>query len=485
MLDINMSDVYAVLDSLIPYLVAIGVFLVLAIVVTVAVNKKTVKNVGVRKLVHSESWLVVLVAVVASVSMMLTGPLATLLTNATATKYELSEATIERTNTQAKQVYDEAVTMLQNNDGNLPMAASRVNVFGWGSTQPVLGGSGSGSMSNEHPMVSLLDGLHNAGFETNTELTDLYTDYRAERPDLNMFYQDWTLPEVPAAQYSDELIQDARDFSDEAIIVLTRFGGENADLPTDMKAEGIVYTNNSEDYEDFEAGESILELSRTERDLLTLVTENFDNVTLVYNGSNALQFDFLDDYPQIKSVLWCPPAGQSGFNSLGEILAGEVNPSGKTADTFLRDVSASPSFNNFGRFAYDNVDDLAATFTFAGNEGRTTPTFVNYNEGIYVGYKFYETAADEGLIDYDATVQFPFGYGLSYTTFEQEMGDVTYSGGTVSFDVTVTNTGDTAGKEVVEVYYNPPYTNGGIEKATANLVEFDKTDLLEPGESQT
>ncbi|OZG65217.1 glycoside hydrolase family 3 N-terminal domain-containing protein [Bifidobacterium eulemuris] len=485
MLDINMSDVYAVLDSLIPYLVAIGVFLVLAIVVTVAVNKKTVKNVGVRKLVHSESWLVVLVAVVASVSMMLTGPLATLLTNATATKYELSEATIERTNAQAKQVYDEAVTMLQNNDGNLPMAASRVNVFGWGSTQPVLGGSGSGSMSNEHPMVSLLDGLHNAGFETNTELTDLYTDYRAERPELTMFYQDWTLPEVPAAQYSDELIQDARDFSDEAIIVLTRFGGENADLPTDMKAEGIVYTNNSEDYEDFEAGESLLELSRTERDLLTLVTENFDNVTLVYNGSNALQFDFLDDYPQIKSVLWCPPAGQSGFNSLGEILAGEVNPSGKTADTFLRDVSASPSFNNFGRFAYDNVDDLAATFTFAGNEGRTTPTFVNYNEGIYVGYKFYETAADEGLIDYDATVQFPFGYGLSYTTFEQEMGDVTYSDGTVSFDVTVTNTGDTAGKDVVEVYYNPPYTNGGIEKATANLVEFDKTDLLEPGESQT
>ena len=486
MLQINMADVMNVIGSLTPYLIAIGVIFVLALIITFAVNKKTVKEVATRKIIHSESWLVALVGIVVAVSMMLSGPLSTLLNNATATKYMLSDATVSKANDLAKEVQSEAITMLKNDDSNLPLSNKKVNVFGWGSTNPVYGGTGSGSMSDQYDTVSLLDGMKEAGLETNADLTKLYTDYRADRPVVGMWSQDWTLPEVPADQYSDSLISDAKSFSDEAVVVLTRVGGEGADLPMNMKAEGITYENNSKDYEDFKDGESFLRLSQTERDMLDLVTKNFSKVTLVYNGANTFQFDFLNDYPQIQSVVWCPPAGQTGFSALGDVLAGETNPSGKTSDTFLKDLTQSVSYNNFGKFEYANMDDKAAKYKgFTGDEVTAIPGFVNYSEGIYVGYKFYETAATEGAIDYDSMVTFPFGYGLSYTTFEQKLNDVTYKDGKVTVDVTVTNTGDTAGKDVVEVYYNPPYTEGGIEKASTNLVGFEKTKELKPGASET
>lgn len=327
--------------------------------------------------------------------------------------------------------------------------------------------------------------MKQAGLKTNTELSKLYTDYRKDRPEVGMFAQDWTLPEVPAKQYSDKLVSDAKDFSDEAVVVLTRVGGEGADLPTDMKAKGITYKNNSKDYDDFQKGESFLQLSKTERDMIDLVTSNFKKVTLVYNGANTFQFDFLNDYPQIQSVVWCPPAGQTGFSALGEVLAGETNPSGKTSDTFLKDLTKSVSYNNFGKFEYTNMADKAAKYKgFTGDDVTAIPGFVNYSEGIYVGYKFYETASDEGLINYDDTVAFPFGYGLSYTSFDQKLDSVKYKGGKVTVTATVTNTGDKAGKDVVEVYYNPPYTDGGIEKASKNLAGFEKTKELQPGESQ-
>lgn len=483
MLQINMADVMNVIGSLTPYLIAIGVLFVLALIITFAVNKKTVKDVATRKIVHSESWLVALVGIVVAVSMMLTGPLSTLLNNATITKYTLSDATVSKANELAKDVQSEAVTLLKNDDSNLPLSGKKVNVFGWGSTNPVYGGTGS--MSKQYKTVSLLDGMKQAGLKTNTELSKLYTDYRKDRPEVGMFAQDWTLPEVPAKQYSDKLVSDAKDFSDEAVVVLTRVGGEGADLPTDMKAKGITYKNNSKDYDDFQKGESFLQLSKTERDMIDLVTSNFKKVTLVYNGANTFQFDFLNDYPQIQSVVWCPPAGQTGFSALGEVLAGETNPSGKTSDTFLKDLTKSVSYNNFGKFEYTNMADKAAKYKgFTGDDVTAIPGFVNYSEGIYVGYKFYETASDEGLINYDDTVAFPFGYGLSYTSFDQKLDSVKYKGGKVTVTATVTNTGDKAGKDVVEVYYNPPYTDGGIEKASKNLAGFEKTKELQPGESQ-
>ena len=485
MLQINMADVMNVIGSLTPYLIAIGVLFVLALIITFAVNKKTVKDVATRKIVHSESWLVALVGIVVAVSMMLTGPLSTLLNNATITKYTLSDATVSKANELAKDVQSEAVTLLKNDDSNLPLSGKKVNVFGWGSTNPVYGGTGSGSMSKQYKTVSLLDGMNQAGLKTNTELSKLYTDYRKDRPEVGMFAQDWTLPEVPAKQYSDKLVSDAKDFSDEAVVVLTRVGGEGADLPTDMKAKGITYKNNSKDYDDFQKGESFLQLSKTERDMIDLVTSNFKKVTLVYNGANTFQFDFLNDYPQIQSVVWCPPAGQTGFSALGEVLAGETNPSGKTSDTFLKDLTKSVSYNNFGKFEYTNMADKAAKYKgFTGDDVTAIPGFVNYSEGIYVGYKFYETASDEGLINYDDTVAFPFGYGLSYTSFDQKLDSVKYKGGKVTVTATVTNTGDKAGKDVVEAYYNPPYTDGGIEKASKNLAGFEKTKELQPGESQ-
>ncbi|MDR3809623.1 MAG: glycoside hydrolase family 3 C-terminal domain-containing protein, partial [Bifidobacterium sp.] len=485
MLQINMADVMNVIGSLTPYLIAIGVLFVLALIITFAVNKKTVKEVATRKIVHSESWLVALVGIVVAVSMMLTGPLSTLLNNATITKYTLSDATVSKANELAKDVQSEAVTLLKNDDSNLPLSGKKVNVFGWGSTNPVYGGTGSGSMSDQYETVSMLDGMKQAGLKTNTELSKLYTDYRKDRPEVGMFAQDWTLPEVPAKQYSDKLVSDAKDFSDEAVVVLTRVGGEGADLPTDMKAKGITYKNNSKDYDDFQKGESFLQLSKTERDMIDLVTSNFKKVTLVYNGANTFQFDFLNDYPQIQSVVWCPPAGQTGFSALGEVLAGETNPSGKTSDTFLKNLTKSVSYNNFGKFEYTNMADKAAKYKgFTGDDVTAIPGFVNYSEGIYVGYKFYETASDEGLINYDDTVAFPFGYGLSYTSFDQKLDSVKYKGGKVTVTATVTNTGDKAGKDVVEVYYNPPYTDGGIEKASKNLAGFEKTKELQPGESQ-
>lgn len=486
MLQINMADVMNVLGSLTPYLIAIGVLFVLALIITFAVNRKTVKEIATRKIIHSESWIVALVGIVVAVSMMMSGPLSTLLNNATITKYELSDTTVSKANELAKEVQSEAITLLKNDDSNLPLSNKKVNVFGWGSTNPVYGGTGSGSMSKQYATTSLLDGMNEAGIETNSELSKLYTDYRSDRPEVGMWAQDWTLPEVPAKQYSDKLISDAKSFSDEAVITITRVGGEGADLPTNMKADGITYTNNSKDYEDFKDGESFLQLSQTERDMIDLVTKNFDKVTLVYNGANTFQFDFLSNYPQIKSVVWCPPAGQTGFSALGDVLAGKTNPSGKTSDTFLKDLATSVSYNNFGKFEYTNMADKAAKYKgFTGDDITAIPAFVNYSEGIYVGYKFYETAAAEGAIDYDSMVAFPFGYGLSYTSFEQKLNDVTYKDGKVTVDVTVTNTGDKAGKDVVEVYYNPPYTDGGIEKASTNLVAFEKTKELKPGASET
>ena len=410
-----------------------------------------------------------------------------------------------------EQIQGEGSVLLTNN-GALPMKKGLgVTVFGRGAVDTIYGGTGSGQVDTSKA-ATMTSALTAAGLNVNTAMMDWYSaqiaqmkEDKTNRSTPGMFTE---YADVPAATRIAEVSADAvassgvnlDGYKDAAIVVIGRSGGEGADLPTNMKAKGITYNNNSKDYEDFKDGEHFLQLSQTERDMIDLVTKNFKKVTLVYNGANAFQFDFLSQYPQIKSVLWCPPAGQTGFSALGEVLAGDVNPSGKTSDTFAKDLTKTAVFNNTdgtaagnassvgtnGKFTYDNADDLTASYMgFSGDKVTVTPTFVNYVEGIYVGYKFYETAADEGLINYDDTVMFPFGYGLSYTTFKQEMGKVSYKNGEISFDVTVTNTGDKAGKDVVEVYYNPPYTDGGIEKASKNLVAFEKTKKLEPGASQT
>lgn len=481
MLAINMDDVINVLNSCKPYLIALGVVLALAIVVTVACMKlkKTVK-----KLVRKEAWIAFLLAVVVIVNLICFIPMSSMISLAMGNG-TITDETSDESTALVQEIAEEGIVLLKN-DGTLPLAAdSNLNVFGWASTNPCYGGTGSGALSDAYPTVSLLQGLEDAGFNLNTELSDFYTAYRADRPEVGMWAQDWTLPEPTADSYTDEMMANAKEFSDTAMVVITRVGGEGADLPTDVSK--VTYTDNSTEYKDFEAGEHYLQLDRTERDMLDLVCSNFDNVIVVYNGANAMELGFINEYSQIKSAIWCPGTGQSGFEALGEIVAGTVNPSGKTSDTFVADLTATPTWNNFGYFKYDNMDEYAYTSNNfkTGEEETALPSFVNYVDGIYVGYRFYETAAAEGLINYDDTVVYPFGYGLSYTTFTQEMGAISEDNGTISFDVTVTNTGDVAGKDVVEVYYNPPYTNGGIEKASANLIQFEKTEVLQPGDSQT
>ena len=482
MLAINMDDVINVLNSCKPYLIALGIALAIAIIVTVACMK--LKK-PVKKLVRKEAWIAFLMAAVVIINLICFIPMSSMISlamgNGTITEETSNEATAL-----CEDIADEGIVLLKNEDNILPLTNTQnINVFGWASTNPCYGGTGSGALSDAYETTTLLGGLEDAGYKINTELTDFYKAYREDRPEVGMWAQDWTLPEPTADSYSDELINNAKEFSDTAMVVITRVGGEGADLPTDVSK--VTYTDNSENYKDFEAGEHYLQLSQTEKDMLDLVCANFDNVVVVYNGANTMELGFLNDYKQIRGAIWCPGTGQSGFESLGAVVAGTVNPSGKTSDTFVYDLTATPTYNNFGNFLYDNMDEFAATSKNfgTGEEEATIPSFVNYVEGIYVGYRFYETAAVEGLIDYDKTVQFPFGYGLSYTDFEQKMGDVTVADGKVSFDVTVTNNGTAAGKDVVEVYYNPPYTNGGIEKASANLIDFAKTDVLQPGESQT
>lgn len=419
-------------------------------------------------------------ALIITVNLICWGPMASLISLATGSG-TITEETSNKATELCTEIAEEGIVLLKNDSSLLPLKAdANLNVFGWASTNPCYGGTGSGSLSDAYETVSLLKGLEDAGFKLNNALSDFYKEYRADRPSVGMWAQDWTLPEPVKTSYSQEMLSGAKSFSDIAMVVITRVGGEGADLPSDVSK--VTYTDNSKDYKDFEAGDHYLQLSKTEKDLVDLVCSNFDNVILVYNGANAMELGFLNEYKQIKSAIWCPGTGQSGFEALGEIISGDINPSGKTSDTFVKDLTKTPEYNNFGSFTYDNMADFSGK-AFKGED--TYPSFVNYVDGIYVGYRFYETAAEEGLIDYGNTVVYPFGYGLSYTGFTQKMGALTEADGKITFDVTVTNTGEVAGKDVVQVYYNPPYTNGGMEKASANLAAFKKTGLIKPGESET
>ncbi len=477
MLQINIDDVMNIVKLCAPYLIGLGIALAAIIAVFIACRKK----IGTKKyLIRSQGIMAMVLALIITVNLICWGPMASLISLATGSG-TITEETSNKATELCTEIAEEGIVLLKNDSSLLPLKAdANLNVFGWASTNPCYGGTGSGSLSDAYETVSLLKGLEDAGFKLNNALSDFYKEYRADRPSVGMWAQDWTLPEPVKTSYSQEMLSGAKSFSDTAMVVITRVGGEGADLPSDVSK--VTYTDNSKDYKDFEAGDHYLQLSKTEKDLVDLVCSNFDNVILVYNGANAMELGFLNEYKQIKSAIWCPGTGQSGFEALGEIISGDINPSGKTSDTFVKDLTKTPEYNNFGSFTYDNMADFSGK-AFKGED--TYPSFVNYVDGIYVGYRFYETAAEEGLIDYDNTVVYPFGYGLSYTGFTQKMGALTEADGMITFDVTVTNTGEVAGKDVVQVYYNPPYTNGGMEKASANLAAFKKTGLIKPGESET
>lgn len=499
---VSAADLESYLTQLKGYVWAILLIILACIVMMFAAHKAKKGN---RHVVRWVSVLASIAAIAVIANAICFGPMYNNVSGfLNASKAELSEETVVQSKATVQKVGEEGMVLLKNN-GLLPLAKStKLNVFGWASTNPLFGGTGSGS-SDASTAVNILQSMVNAGFEINTGLSNMYYEYQPERPSIAMYNQDWTLPEPPVGVYNDNLIAATKEFSDTAVIVLGRSGGEGADLPSDMYAVihgsynpaetvsvvpanynymNASYTNNG-NYDDFNEGESYLELSMTEKDMIDKVCSEFDKVVVIINANNTMELSWVDDYDQIGAVILAPGAGITGFTALGEILCGDVNPSGRTVDTFVKDLKATPYINNIGNHSYTNVDDLKQAIAAGDSAYEGNLAFVNYVEGIYVGYKYYETAADEGAIAYEDAVQYPFGYGLSYTTFEQKIENFKDEDKTVSFDVTVTNTGSAAGKDVVQVYFTPPYTNGGIEKASVNLIDFGKTAQLEPGASET
>ena len=500
---VSYADILFYLNAISNYLlIGLAALVILVAVLIAAVKVKK----GYKLFTRGQAIVAFLACLVILVNAVCYGPLHnTLSAYLNASRVELAEDTVAQSLATIEKTGEEGIVLLKNEESALPLSAdaTKLNVFGWASTKPFIGGTGS-SASSAAAATDILQSLRNAGYELNESLTDLYVSYAAERPTSDMFGQDLTLPEPTADYYTDELMAEAEAFSDTALIVIARGGGENYDLPMDMKAvidgtyniaetvsvaaENYPYTkvsyHNNGDYDDFDAGESYLELSNTEEAMIDLVCSHFDNVIVLINACNPMELGWVDEYEQIGAVLLAPAPGVQGFAALGNILNGSVNPSGRTVDTFVYDLMSTPTVNNVGINAYTNIEDLKRSIADADSTYQGSAGFVNYVEGIYVGYKFYETAAEEGLIAYDEVVQYPFGYGLSYTTFEKTIESFSDDGDSVSFTVNIENTGDVAGKDVVQVYFTPPYTNGGIEKASANLIDFAKTSLIEPGSSE-
>lgn len=380
---------------------------------------------------------------------------------------------------------EEGFVLLKNENAALPMnKGARISVFSKNSVNLSYGGSGSGGFDTSNNK-NLYESLNDAGFVTNPTLKNFYESSQsgpvrtANSSDLdNGDNQKIATAETPQNKYSDAVKNSYADYSDAALVVITRIGGEGFDLPRYQgDSEGAVSPDSH-----------YLELDQNEIDLLTAVTDGtFKRVVVVFNTPSSFEATFLKDSAyaafadKIDAAVWIGFTGSNGITALGEILNGDVNPSGRLVDTWAADFTKNPSFVNFGTGCLpDTTDKYDGGMYYS----------VDYEEGIYVGYRYYETRGEtDGEDWYNANVVYPFGYGLSYTAFDWTVGDASASeielGTTITVPVTVKNTGSVAGKEVVQLYASAPYTLGGIEKAHKVLVGFAKTKLLQPGESET
>lgn len=368
-------------------------------------------------------------------------------------------------------IEEEGIVLLENKDNTLPLNVeknAKVNVFGQSSTAIVYGGAGSGA-SDETDNVTLQEGLKQAGFDVNEDLTKFYEDHKTKKKGQNVFNLkggDYNINEPATSEYSDKLISDAKKFSDTALVVFSRNGGEGGDLPMDMAS----YTGG-------DAGKHYLELQSCEQEMLSMVEKNFEHVIVLVNSSNAMELGFLED-KNVDAALWIGGPGSTGCVAVGEVLCGAVNPSGRLVDTYAYDLTTAPAYYNAGNF------------TYTSNGEDTNEHYVEYAEGIYVGYRYYETRYvdnETGKCDEDAynkVVQYPFGYGLSYTTFEQKVTHHEVKDGKINIEIEVKNTGKVAGKDVAQVYVTAPYENGGVEKSFVELEGFAKTGMLEPGKTE-
>lgn len=386
--------------------------------------------------------------------------------------YETKEERTAHLQEIGTKIEEEGIVLLKDENDALPIASgSKISVFGQDSVDPIYGGGGAGSVDSSKA-VNLKTAFTNAGYQLNETLWDFYksgggSSYRKATPDV---YGEGTFAvnEVPVDAYTDAVKSSFTEYNDAAVVVIGRSGGESSDLS----------------YEPLEDGYTYLQINDDEKAMIQMVTENFDKVVVLLNTQNAIELSFLEEY-DIDACLWIGALGETGAYGVASVLTGEVNPSGALVDTYAYDSLSAPSIENFGNYTITNskVD--------RGN------TYMVYGEGIYVGYLYYETRYEDVVLgneaktnyDYTTTVQFPFGYGLSYTDFSWSDYSVKETDDTYEITVTVTNTGDVAGKDIVQIYMQSPYTDydkeNGIEKASAELVGFAKTSDIEAGKSET
>lgn len=421
--------------------------------------------------------------------------------------YMSKEEVLKAANELNEEVCEEGTILLKNDNNALPIATPvsdssiqekpKISIFGKNSVNLSYGGSGSGGAMGGTP-ATLYDSLEAAGYDVNPTLRDFYLDDNASGPDRSRNNsnlddgetQILTIGETAKSLYTDEVKSSYAKYNDAAIVVFTRIGGEGGDLPRMMKtsygpdAAPVDGARNKDDH--------YLQLDQNETDLLDQVCHaGFKKVIVLVNSAAPLEMGFLTDsnhyayQPNIDACLWMGFPGNSGVNAIGRILNGQVNPSGKTVDTFASDFTANPAWFNFG----DNRTSGGDQYTQNGKG--VLYYFVDYEEDIYVGYRYYETRGAQDADWYKNNVIYPFGYGLSYTTFEwslegQNIPSTNLDGnGDYKITVNVKNTGDVAGKEVVQLYGHAPYTPGGIEKPEEVLLDFAKTDLIEPGETKS
>lgn len=385
----------------------------------------------------------------------------------------------------AIEVATEGFVMLKNENNALPLKqGSYVSLFGMHSVNliPSTSGSAAGRTGANGLVESTLqDAMELAGFKVNPKLIDLYTKHETLGTTNN---------ELPVAYYSNATISTYNGYGDAAVVVFSRSGSE----AKDKQASNVEDHSDPTDHE--------LMLDDNEKALIKHVKEYYADkpIIVLVNSSNILQIPELNEPKAtseygVDAIFWVGNTGNNAIEAIGKLLCGEVNPSGHTSDIWEKDFSKGPSWTNFGQQSQNLNEDGSPMDAYFYYEGEATKyATIEYREGIYIGYRYYETAYDdaaEGEKDAAyANVLYPFGYGLSYTTFDWELAapetELTIGNAhrLMSMQVKVTNTGDVAGKDVVQVYSNPPYTKGGIEKASANLIGFAKTDLLQPGESQ-
>ncbi len=381
----------------------------------------------------------------------------------------------------AEQVQAEGTVLLLNKDNVLPLTETKkINIFGARSAIPSYGGGGSGSI-NVDDVVSFYETMEQSGFELNQELANLYLNWRQSeevslkkhKPKNSKGLLATILPnivgvlggekfeELPVSRIPDGVIERAKEHSSTALVMVGAFSREAVDASS--------YSDKTQ---------ASLQLDAEERKLIEMLNQEFEHIIVLINAGNPMELGWIEEYPNIKSVLTIGFPGEAGFSGVSKILSGSFNPSGRLTDTWAYNVLSAPGAQLTGDFGYTNLPD---------------EHFINYNEGIYIGYRFYETYYENDEDGYWNAVQFPFGYGLSYTSFDWDVtgfsatpdSSINTSDGTVEFSVNVTNTGEYAGKEVVQIYYTPPYyPENGIEKSAINLVDYKKTKELTPGESQ-